>query len=422
MIISCLKAREVLDSRGNPTLEVVCILEDGTRGSAKVPSGVSKGTHEAVELRDGNRRYKGRGVEKAVSNVNGPIAKAIVGMSASDQSKIDERLINLDGTPQKRKLGANAILGTSMAVMKASANYLSVPLYRYIGGMVANVMPVPLMNFINGGRHARNELDIQEFMVVPHGAPSFKEALRFGVETYMSLKEILEESGLSTSLGDEGGFSPEIQKTEEALDFLMKAIEKAGYKPGEHISLAIDVAATELFKDGRYHIDGKEMEKEELVEFYERLIKKYPIISIEDGMAEDDWEGWVLLSKKMEGKVQLVADDLFVTSPQRIRRGVKEGVANSVLIKPNQIGTMSEVFHAVREATLNGYTTIISHRSGETEDTTISDLSVGLCTGLIKTGSVARSERVSKYNRLLEIEEELGSGAVFLGRKAFNPR
>ncbi len=416
--ITEIRAREVLDSRGNPTVQVDCILEDGSFGRATVPSGASTGTFEALELRDGENRYMGKGVEKAISNINGIISKRVVGLDADNQYEIDRTLIELDGTENKSKLGANAILGVSLACSKAASESHGLSYFEYIGGLFARILPVPFMNVLNGGVHADNPLDIQEFMIVPWGAPSFREALRFGAETYHALKSILKERGLNTNVGDEGGFAPQISSTREALTLLVEAIEKAGYKPGEDIALAIDSAATEFFNDGKYQLEGKWLSPEELTDFYEGLLDEFPIVSIEDGLAEEDWEGWKIFTEKLGGKVQLVGDDIFVTNIKRIQRGIDEGVANSVLIKVNQIGTLTETFQAVELAHRNGMRTIISHRSGETEDTTIADLAVGLSSGMIKTGAPARSERVSKYNRLLVIEEELGRAAFFPGKKA----
>jgi len=422
ILIEKIFAREVLDSRGNPTIQVDCVLNDGSMGRATVPSGASTGTYEALELRDGEKRYLGKGVLKAVENVNKTIAKEIVGKSPFDQVGIDQLLIKLDGTPNKSKLGANAILGVSLAVMKAASNSLNLPLYRYIGGANTKTLPVPFMNVINGGVHADNQLDIQEFMIVPLGAPSFKEALRFGAETFHNLKKILKEKGEVTSVGDEGGFAPQLSSTKEALNILVAAIEKAGYTPGKDIALALDCAASEFYKDGRYYFEGKELDAKGMVDFYEDLINFYPIVSIEDGLAEEDWEGWKILTERLGSKIQLVGDDIFVTNTERIKKGIKMGVANSVLIKLNQIGTVTETLEAINLSHKSSYTTIISHRSGETEDTTIADLAVGAGTGMIKTGSLSRSERIAKYNRLLVIEEELGESAIYPGSSVLNPR
>jgi len=421
--ITRIYAREVLDSRGNPTVQVDCYLDGGLAfGRASVPSGASTGTFEALELRDGDKRYGGKGVEKAVSNVNGIIAKKLVGFDALNQALIDRTLIELDGTENKSKLGANAILGVSMAVARAAADYLEMPLYRYIGGITARTLPVPMMNVINGGVHADNPLDIQEFMIVPCGAPNFREALRYGAETFHALKKLLKEKGYSTAVGDEGGFAPPLKSTRETLDFMLRAIENAGYSPGEDIYLALDAAASEFYRDGAYVIEGKSLSSEELVSFYEELVENYPIISIEDGLAEEDWDGWKILYERLGQKVQLVGDDIFVTNVKRIKRGIEEKTANSVLIKLNQIGTLTETIEAVELAHKNGLTAVISHRSGETEDTFIADLAVGVGSGLIKTGSLSRSERIAKYNRLLVIEEELAGSSRFPGRGAFNPR
>ena len=415
-------AREVLDSRGNPTVQVDCLLEDGSIGRATVPSGASTGKYEALELRDGDKRYGGKGVLKAVANVNGPIAQKLVGMEALDQWAVDRTLIEMDGTANKSNLGANAILGVSLAVAKAAAASLGLPLYRYIGGVQAHLLPVPFMNVINGGVHADNELDIQEFMIVPVGAPNFREALRWGAEVFHTLKKTLKKHGHRTAVGDEGGFAPELSETREALAILMESIEAAGYRPGEEVALALDVAASELYQgNGKYRIDGQELDRGALIRFYLQLTEEFPILSIEDGMAEEDWEGWKALTEALGNKVQLVGDDLFVTHPERIRKGIELGVANSVLIKLNQIGTLTETLEAVELAHKNGYTTIISHRSGETEDTTIADLAVALNTGMIKTGSLSRSERIAKYNRLLLIEEEMPR-SVYPGRRAIHPR
>ena len=422
--IKDIKAREVLDSRGNPTIQVDCILEDGTLGRATVPSGASTGKREALELRDKDpKRYKGKGVLTAVSNVNTVIKEALIGKNPFNQVEIDTLLIELDGTSNKSRLGANAILGVSMACMRAASNYLGLPLYQYIGGLNTAMLPVPLMNVINGGEHADNNLDIQEFMIVPHGAESFREALRMASETFHTLKGILKEKGLATSVGDEGGFAPNLNTNEEAFALLVEAIEKTGYRPGETISIAFDAAANSFYLgDGKYRFDGKEISSVELVEIYEKLVDKFPIISIEDGMAEDDKEGWKIQFERLGNKVQLVGDDLFVTNPRLIKEGIKNNLANSVLIKLNQIGTVTETLRAIELAHKNAWTTIVSHRSGETCDTTIADLAVGAGTGMIKTGSLSRSERIAKYNRLLQIEEELGRVAFYPGRSVFNPK
>jgi len=412
--------REVLDSRGNPTVEVEVELESGAVGRAIVPSGASTGEREALELRDGDpRRYLGKGVLKAVDNVNCVIAKALIGLEPYNQREIDQVLIELDGTENKSKLGANAILGASMAVARAAANELGIPLYEYLGGKFGYRLPVPLMNVINGGAHADNNLDIQEFMIVPVCGGSFREALRAGVETFHHLKKILKEKGYSTNVGDEGGFAPNLNSSEEALDILMQAIEKAGYKPGEDILLALDVASSEFYENGLYKFEGKERSAEEMIEFYEHLIKKYPIISIEDPMSEDDWEGWKEITKRLGDRVQLVGDDLFTTNPKILKKGIEEGVANAILVKLNQIGTVSETLDTVMLAKERNYSAIISHRSGETEDTFISHLAVATNAGQIKTGSASRTDRIAKYNELLRIEERLGNGAVFWGREEF---
>ncbi len=422
--IKDVKAREVLDSRGNPTVQVDCILEDGTLGRATVPSGASTGKREALELRDGDKnRYKGKGVLKAVENVNTLIKKAVLGMSPYNQAEIDRVLLELDGTENKSKLGANAILGVSMACMRAAASSLNLPLFQYIGGLNTTMLPVPLMNVINGGEHADNNLDIQEFMIVPAGAPSFSEALRMASETFHTLKAILKEKGLATSVGDEGGFAPNLNSNEEAFALLVKAIEKAGYEPGKDIYIAFDAAANSFYMgNGKYRFDGREVTNEELVDIYVDAVNKFPIISIEDGMAEDDKEGWKIQFDKLGNKVQLVGDDIFVTNPKLIENGIRENLANSVLIKLNQIGTVTETLKAISLAHKNGWTAVVSHRSGETCDTTIADLAVGAGTGMIKTGSLSRSERISKYNRLLEIEEMLGKVAHYPGKSVFNPK
>ncbi|MBC7327482.1 phosphopyruvate hydratase [bacterium] len=420
--IADVRAREVLDSRGNPTVEVEVFLEDGARGRAIVPSGASTGIYEALELRDGDKeRFRGKGVLKAVENINEVIAEEIVGMSAFDQMEIDKTLIELDGTENKSRLGANAILGVSLAVAYAAADSLDIPLYRYIGGIRARELPVPMMNVINGGVHADNKLDMQEFMIVPAGAESFREALRIGVEVYHALKDLLRSKGLATGVGDEGGFAPDIATPEEALQLLVEAIEKAGYEPGKAVFLAMDPAASELWEDGKYVLKGmnKTFTSEQLVEYYEKLIEKFPIVSIEDGLAQEDWQGWQLLTQRLGNKIQLVGDDIFVTNIKRLERGIQEKVANSILIKLNQIGTLTETLECIEKAKKAGYTTVISHRSGETEDTTIADLAVAVNAGQIKTGAPARTERVAKYNQLLRIEEELGRAAIFPGLNAF---
>jgi enolase len=413
-------AREVLDSRGNPTVEVEVVLESGEMGRAIVPSGASTGEREALELRDNDpTRYKGKGVTNAVKNVNDIIAKEVEGLDVAEQAFIDDLMIKLDCTDNKSKLGANATLGVSMAVARAAAEYFGLPLYQYLGGVRARELPVPLMNVINGGAHAQNPLDVQEFMIVPAGADSFKEALRMGAEVFHSLKAALKEKGHVTGVGDEGGFAPQIASTREALDLLLIAIEKAGYKAGEDILLALDVAASELFKAHKYKIDGKTLKPEELITFYQSLIKNYPIISIEDGLAEGDWEGWQLMTKKCSSKIQLIGDDVFVTNPKILMEGIRKGIANSILIKLNQIGTVTETLTTIEIAKRAGYTCVISHRSGETEDTFIADLAVATNAGQIKTGSASRSERIAKYNQLLRIEEELGETAIFGGKEVF---
>lgn len=415
-------AREILDSRGNPTIEVEVVLEDGSFGRAAVPSGASTGQFEAVELRDKDaKRFHGKGVLKAVENVNNIIAQEIIGMDAIDQVSIDKLLIDLDGTPNKGKLGANAILGVSLACAKAAANHLGVSLYRYIGGVNAKVLPIPMMNILNGGKHADNNVDLQEFMIMPVGAKSFSQALRMGSETFHTLKKVLSEKGLNTAVGDEGGFAPNLSSNEEAIKVIIEAIEKAGYVPGEDIFIALDPAATEFYKDGKYHLKGEGLEYDSagMVEYYVRLVEKYPIISIEDGMAEEDWDGWKMLTEALGEKIQLVGDDLFVTNTERLEKGIKLGVANSILIKLNQIGTLTETLNAIKMAERAGYTAIVSHRSGETEDTTIADLVVAVNAGQIKTGAPSRTDRVAKYNQLLRIEEELGLAAEFPGMKAF---
>ncbi len=421
-LITMVKGREILDSRGNPTVEVEVELSDGSIGRASVPSGASTGEHEALELRDGDkRRYLGKGVRRAVENVNTIIAPRIKGMEASKQGEIDSVLLELDGTENKGRLGANAILGVSLAVARASAQSAGLPFYRYLGGTHACLLPVPCFNIINGGKHADNNLDFQEFMIVPAGAPSFGEALRYAVEVYHTLKGILKERNLSTAVGDEGGFAPDLSSHEEALKIILEAIEKSGYSPGEDIFLGMDTAATSFYREGKYVLEGenKELNYQELVDYYGELVEKYPLIFIEDGLAEDDWEGWKYLTQTLGKKIQLTGDDLFVTNFRRLKRGIEEGVANSILIKPNQIGTLTETSETVELAHREGYTTMISHRSGETEDYYLADLAVGLKTGQIKSGAPCRSERNAKYNQLLRIEEELSKQAVFLGKEAF---
>jgi len=415
--IASVHAREILDSRGNPTLEVDITLDDGAFGRAAVPSGASTGAHEAVELRDGGKRYLGKGVTKAVANVNGVIADEIEGLDAFNQRGIDEILIQLDGTENKAKLGANATLGVSLALAKACADSLKQPLYRYVGGVQANTLPVPMMNIINGGEHADNPIDVQEFMIMPVGAETFSEALRMGAEIFHTLKKKLQAAGHNTNVGDEGGFAPNIGSSREALDFILEAIKEAGYKAGEEVFLALDVASTEFFKDGTYHLkgEGAKYDSEGFADYLAALVKDYPIISIEDGMAEDDWAGWKALTDRVGQDCQLVGDDLFVTNPRRLARGIDEGSANSILIKVNQIGTLSETLDAVDLAHRAGFTAVMSHRSGETADYTIADLAVATNCGQIKTGSLARSDRLAKYNQLLRIEEELGAMAVYAG-------
>jgi enolase len=415
-------AREILDSRGNPTVEVDVLLDDGSFGRAGVPSGASTGAHEAVELRDGDKaRYLGKGVTKAVNAVNGAISDAILGLDAEDQRDIDRAMIELDGTANKGTLGANAILGTSLAVAKAAANARGLPLYAYVGGVGAHVLPVPMMNIVNGGEHADNPIDIQEFMIMPLGADSFAEGVRWGAEVFHTLKKGLSQKGLSTAVGDEGGFAPDLASTRAALDFIMASIVEAGFRPGEEIVLALDCAATEYFRDGRYAMSGEgiSLTPGENAAWLAELCDAYPIRSIEDGMSEDDFEGWKALTDRLGGAVQLVGDDLFVTNPTRLRDGIAKGLANSLLVKVNQIGTLSETLEAVRIAQTSGYTAVMSHRSGETEDATIADLAVATNCGQIKTGSLARSDRLAKYNQLIRIEEELGDSAVYAGRGCF---
>jgi len=424
-VITDIIGREILDSRGNPTVEVDVILEDSSKGRAAIPSGASTGAHEAVELRDGdNKRFLGKGVRKAVDAVNGEIFDAVGGMDAEAQAKIDETLIALDGTPNKGRLGANAILGVSLAVAKAAAVSGQAPLYRYVGGTAARVLPTPMMNIINGGVHADNPIDFQEFMIMPAGMPSFAEALRAGSEIFQTLRAALRAAGHNTNVGDEGGFAPNLPSADAALDFVMQAISKAGYNPGSDVMLALDCAATEFFKDGAYVYEGegKKRSREEQAKYLADLAARYPIVSIEDGMSEDDWEGWKILTDMIGGKCQLVGDDLFVTAVTRLKKGINEGVANSILIKVNQIGTLTETLAAVEMAHKAGYTAVMSHRSGETEDSTIADLAVATNCGQIKTGSLARSDRTAKYNQLLRIEEELGAQAKYAGRDALKAR
>ncbi|WP_288116540.1 phosphopyruvate hydratase [Novosphingobium sp.] len=415
-------AREILDSRGNPTVEVDVLLEDGSFGRAAVPSGASTGAHEAVELRDGDKaRYLGKGVTKAVTAVNSDIAECILGMDAEDQRDIDLAMIELDGTENKSRLGANAILGTSLAVAKAAADARGLPLYSYVGGVAAHVLPVPMMNIINGGEHADNPIDFQEFMIMPVGAPSLAEAVRWGAEVFHTLKKGLKDKGLATAVGDEGGFAPNLASTRDALDFIMASVEKAGFKPGTDIQLALDCAATEFFRDGKYEISGEglSLSPEAMADYLAALCDAYPIVSIEDGMGEDDFEGWAALTSKIGKRVQLVGDDLFVTNPRRLEMGIGKGLANSLLVKVNQIGSLTETLEAVSIAQRNGYTAVMSHRSGETEDATIADLTVATNCGQIKTGSLARSDRLAKYNQLIRIEEELGVSARYAGAAAF---
>ena len=413
--------REILDSRGNPTVEVEVVLEDGAAGRAGVPSGASTGAHEAHELRDGGTRYGGKGVLQAVDAVNGEIFDALSGMDATEQSLIDHLLIELDDTPNKSRLGANAILGVSLAVAKAAAQSCGLPLYRYVGGARAQVLPVPMMNIINGGAHADNPIDIQEFMIMPVGLPSFSEALRAGAETFHVLKKELNSAGHNTNVGDEGGFAPGLSSTRDALDFIMRAVEKAGFKPGEDIVIALDAASTEFYRDGKYHLEGegKTLDGQGMADYLRDLVDAYPIVSIEDGMAEDDWDGWHAVTRLIGERCQLVGDDLFVTNEARLKTGIEKGCANSILVKVNQIGTLTETLGAVETAHRHGYTAVMSHRSGETEDATIADLAVATNCGQIKTGSLARSDRLAKYNQLLRIEEELGAMAHFPGRAVF---
>jgi enolase len=417
-------AREVLDSRGNPTVEAEVILGDGTQGRAIVPSGASTGEHEAVELRDGDKdRFLGKGVLNAVENVNGEIAEALAGLDAADQRTVDQKMIELDGTENKGRLGANAILAVSMATARASAVYFQLPLYRYLGGAGANLLPTPMMNILNGGAHADNNVDFQEFMVMPVGAESFSEALRWGVEVFHTLKGVLKKRGYNTAVGDEGGFAPSVKSNVEAIEVVLEAIQQAGYKPGEDIAIALDPAASEFFQDGKYVFkksDKSAKSSEDMVRFWAKWVNDYPIVSLEDGLAENDWDGWKNLTDEIGKKIQLVGDDLFVTNTEFLQKGIDKGVANSILIKVNQIGTVSETLDAIDLARRNGYTSIISHRSGETEDTFIADLAVATGAGQIKTGSASRTDRIAKYNQLLRIEEELGDSARFLGLKALN--
>lgn len=410
------KAREIIDSRGNPTVEVDVILACGAVGRAAVPSGASTGTREALELRDTeSKRYGGKGVTTAVGNVHNAISPVVCGMDASDQMAIDRMLIETDGTPNKSKLGANTLLGVSMAAARAAADAFGLPLYRYMGGVHSRYLPIPMMNIVNGGAHAANSLDIQEFMIIPVGAKTISEAVRMGAETFHSLKKLLKEKGLNTAVGDEGGFAPNLESNEAALQFIIKAIESAGYKPGKDIGLALDAAASEFYKDGKYVLEAenKALSAQEMIDYYGNLIDKYPILSIEDGLDEQDWENWIIMTDQLGSSIQLVGDDIFVTNPGIFEKGIQEGIANSILIKLNQIGTVTETFDAIDMAKQAGYTTVISHRSGETEDTFIADLVVGVSGGQIKTGSMSRSDRVAKYNQLIRIEEELGEGARF---------
>lgn len=421
--IESIQAREILDSRGRPTIEAEVYLANGVVGLAQVPSGASTGSFEAHELRDDDKnRYGGKGVLKAVDNVEQKIAPALANLDAIDQALVDQTMIDLDGSPNKSNLGANAILGVSLATAKAAADTLGLPLYRYLGGALANVLPVPLMNVINGGSHADNNVDIQEFMIVPVGAPSFKEALRWGAEVFASLAKVLKDKNLLTGVGDEGGFAPNLGSNQEALDLLMMAIEKAGYKPGEQVALALDVAASEFYKDGKYTYDGVAHSPTELIDYLDGLVSQYPIVSIEDGLHEDDWDSWVALTKKLGSKIQLVGDDLFVTNRTRLQKGIDLKASNSILIKLNQIGSLTETLDTIDLGKRNSYRSVISHRSGETEDTTIADLAVATRAGQIKTGSLCRSERVAKYNRLLRIEDELGDRAIYAGSIGYGPK
>jgi enolase len=418
------QGREILDSRGNPTVEVEVVLDSGARGRAAVPSGASTGEHEAVELRDGGERFGGKGVATAVGFVNGEIAESLEGFDATDQRAVDRELLDLDGTPNKARIGANAILGTSLAVAKAAADELGLPLYRYVGGTNAHVLPVPMLNVLNGGVHADNSVDFQEFMIMPVGAPSFREALRWGTETYHVLKQVLKDKGLATAVGDEGGFAPNLPNNEEAIVLLMTAIEQAGFKPGDEIGIALDPAVSELYRDGAYHLEGegKVLAADELADYWTRLVDTYPIVSIEDGMAEDDWDGWKALTDAVGDRCQLVGDDLFVTNVSRLQMGIDRATANSILVKVNQIGSLTETLDTVALAHSHAYTAVMSHRSGETEDATIADLAVATNCGQIKTGAPARSDRVAKYNQLLRIESELGEAAAYRGRAALGPK
>ncbi len=420
--IESIRALELLDSRGNPTVGAVVKLVSGMEASAAVPSGASTGAHEAVELRDGGQRYLGKAVQQAVKNVNEIIAPALLDFDASDQAGLDKLMLELDGTPNKGKLGANAILAVSLAAARATAATFDMPLYRYLGGNNAKTLPVPMMNVINGGKHADNNVDMQEFMLAPIGFDTFSEALRAGVETFHHLKKVLSKKGYNTNVGDEGGFAPDLKSNKEAIEVILQAIEAAGYKPGEHICLALDPASTEFFKDGKYHLDAekKKLTPDEMIDYWAEWVKNYPIISLEDGLAEDDWKSWAKMTKKMGAKIQLVGDDLFVTNVERLQRGIDSGVGNAILVKVNQIGTLTESMDAIELAKSHGYRNMISHRSGETEDSFIADLAVAVNAGQIKTGSASRSDRIAKYNRLLRIESDLGDNAVYLGKKAFN--
>jgi enolase len=424
-IIIQVTGREIIDSRGNPTVEVEILLESGFTGRASVPSGASTGSHEALELRDKDpKRYCGRGVQKAVQNIRRVIAPKLLGMSALDEKRIDSAMLQLDGTPNKIRLGANAILGVSLACAKAASNHLGIPLYQYLGGLSATHLPLPLMNILNGGVHADNNLDLQECMILPVGAKSFKEALRVGVEVFHHLKAILKEKRYKTSVGDEGGFAPDLDSNEEAFSLILEAIRKSGYRPGKDVALGIDAAATEFYRNGFYFLKAEKKPKRssaEMIDYYEALIKKFPIVSIEDGLAEDDWKGWKTLTDRLGKRIQLVGDDLFVTNPNRLSRGIQNGVGNAILIKPNQIGTLTETLEVIEMARRSGYRTIISHRSGETEDTTISDLAVGTNAGQIKTGATSRTDRVAKYNQLIRIEEGLGSQAIYAPPLRWHP-
>jgi enolase len=420
-----IKGRQIIDSRGNPTVEVDVVLESGARGRAAVPSGASTGEKEAIELRDGDKkRWVGKGVSKAVGNISKMIAPKLLGMEATEQAALDATMIELDGTKNKGKLGANAILGVSLAAARAAAAEAGQPFYRYIGGVHATVLPVPMMNIINGGAHADNRLDLQEFMILPVGAPRFSEALRMATEVFHTLKTLLKKKGLNTAVGDEGGFAPDLESNEQALALIVQAIEEAGYRPGQDIALALDAAASEFYEKGRYLLKAEkqpERSSEEMIRYYARLLDRYPIVSIEDGLSEQDWKGWKMLTEQLGSRVQLVGDDIFVTNVEIFQRGIAEGIGNSILIKLNQIGTLTETLKAIEMAKGAGYTAVVSHRSGETEDTTIADVAVALNTGLIKTGSLSRTDRVAKYNQLLRIEEELGNAAVYPGRRAIRP-